>query len=177
MRTAFTCVLVISLISLIAGPVWSSGVPPRWSSWFSAQGLQIVPTPAQTPLFQTTVTQTSSTLPVAPANVRNLALDTEWPGTQGILASTTWLKGAFAAETEWRTIEGKTAFRATPTPTRQSHDAIQPGCCLGSGPLRHDVSDRRPGFLQWARPIAERSLGRMEAWGNHRAQCHRATME
>ncbi len=90
-------ILLMFLVILVASPSWASGdhpgqISPRWSSWFSGQDLQVTPKPAATPVYQATFTPTFYIPPIAPANVRDLALETERPRTQGILASTTWLK-------------------------------------------------------------------------------------
>jgi hypothetical protein len=57
------------------------------------------PMPAETSPYRASVVPTIDGTPVTPS-VRNVGIDTDRPRTQGILASTTWLKGAFAAETE-----------------------------------------------------------------------------
>lgn len=147
-------------ISLLASPVWSSDVPPRWSSWFSTRGLQIVPTPAQTPLFQTTVTQTSSTPPVAPANVRDLAPYTERPRTQGILASTTWLKGAFGAETEVANNRGTNSIPGD-THADPADRMMRLNLVAASGPARYGMKYRTAGEAFYNEP--DQSL--REAWG------------
>ena len=58
------------------------------------------PKPVQTSVFQANLTPIINGSPLAPASVRNLPLSTERPGVNGLLASTTWLKGAFSTETE-----------------------------------------------------------------------------
>ena len=96
--------VVVLLLSLYAGSVWGSDeqpdhVPPRWTSWFSAQRAQINPQPARVPVYQASLARTSYLPPVALANVRDLSPDTNRPRTQS-LTSTTWLNGALMTETE-----------------------------------------------------------------------------
>ena len=55
---------------------------------------------AKAPVYQTNVTRTSYSPPVALANMRDLSLDTNWSRTQGVLTSTTWLNGAIVTETD-----------------------------------------------------------------------------
>src|SRR5438874_12675018 len=95
---------ILLLLNLCAGPVWSSAeqpdqIPPRWASWFSAQGVQINAQPVQASVHQTNFTWTSYPPPVALVNVRDLSLE-DRPRTQGVLTSTTWPNGAFVTETE-----------------------------------------------------------------------------
>ena len=104
-RRRFSTPILILLISLAAHTAWAGGDPPdplsrRWSSWFTDQGLQTAPKPAENAVFQANFTRTSYAPPAAPGNVRDLVLETDRPRTEGVLASTTWLKGAFSTETE-----------------------------------------------------------------------------
>jgi hypothetical protein len=74
---------------------------PRWSSWFSTQedaSTNLKPAPGDT--YQMIVAPTFYTRPTTLANVRELTLDAEHRRTQGMLATTTWLKGAFSTEAE-----------------------------------------------------------------------------
>src|SRR5689334_9892770 len=64
--------------------------------WLSSQGLQTGPKPAATPVYQGSLTQTFYTPPIVPADVQMLVPDSDRPRTQGVLASTSWLKGAFS---------------------------------------------------------------------------------
>ena len=70
-------------------PVWAGG-----DEWKTS------PKPADTSWYQARLTPMSDGVPMAPPNVRNVTPDTDRPRTQGLLASTTWLKGAFSTETE-----------------------------------------------------------------------------
>jgi len=156
---------IVLLISLLAGPSWSSGeqpaqVPPRWSSWFSSQGLQTPAQSAETPVYQTNVTPTSYMPPVAPANVRDLSLDTERPRTQGVLASTTWLKGAFATETEVANNQGG---HSIPGDTQEDPASrmMRLGLTTSSGPARYGMTYRTAGQAFYNGP--DQAL--REVWG------------
>jgi hypothetical protein len=96
---------LMAVVFLVASPVWGSGDEPdrisqRWASSFAGQEWQVKPKPAETSVYQASLTPTGDASPIAPANVPDLKLDTDRPRTQGVLASTTWLKGAFSTETE-----------------------------------------------------------------------------
>jgi len=102
---------LMAVVFLVASPVWGSGDEPdrisqRWTSWFAGQEWQVGPQLAETSAYQASLTPTVDASPVAPASVRDLTLDTDRPRTQGILASTTWLKGAFSTETEFAANQG-----------------------------------------------------------------------
>lgn len=104
---------LMAVVFLVASPVWGSGEGPdrisqRWASWFAGQEWQVRPKPAETSVYQASLTPTVDASPIAPASVRDLTLDTDRPRTQGILASTTWLKGAFSTETEFAANQGGT---------------------------------------------------------------------
>ena len=148
MPTALKFGLVL-LISLLVGPVWSSEeqpdqFSPRWSSWFSAQGLQTSAQPAQAPVYQAKTTLTSYTAPVAPANVRDLSLDTDRPRTQGVLTSTTWLKGAFVTETEMANNQRGSSIPGD-TQDDPASRMMRIGLTASSGPARYGMTYRRAG--------------------------------
>jgi hypothetical protein len=139
----------VLVISLMAVPVWSSEGPSdqvsqRWSSWFSAQGLQASAKPVETPWYRASVTPTSYAPPVAPANVRELARETDGPRTQGILASTTWLKGAFAAETEVANNQGGNNIPGD-TQADPAGRMMRLNLAATSGPARYGVTYRTAG--------------------------------
>ena len=153
------------VISLMAGPVWSSEDPSdqvsqRWSSWFSAQGLQASAKPAETPWYRASVTPTSYAPPVAPANVRELARETDGPRTQGILASTTWLKGAFAAETE---VANNKSGNSIPGDTQADAAGrmMRLNLAATSGPARYGMTYRTAGEAFYNGP--DQAL--KEVWG------------
>jgi len=96
---------LMAVVFLVASPVWGSGdepdrISPRWASSFAGQEWQVRPKPAETSVYQASLTPTVDASPIAPASGRDLKLDADRPRTQGVLASTTWLKGAFSTETE-----------------------------------------------------------------------------
>jgi hypothetical protein len=164
MRTVLKCGIAL-VISLCAGPVWSieeqlGQVPPRWSSWFSAQELQTSTQPAETPVYQATITPTFYTPPIAPANVRDLSLDTNRPRTQGVLASTTWLKGAFATETEVATNQGGNSIPGD-TQDDPANRMIRLGFTASSGPTRYSMTYRTAGQAFYNGP--DQAL--REVWG------------
>ena len=102
---------LVPVVFLVAIPVWGSGNEPdrisqRWASSFAGQEWQVRPKPVETSVYQASLTPTVDASPIAPASVRDLKLDTDRPHTQGILASTTWLKGAFSTETEFAANQG-----------------------------------------------------------------------
>lgn len=88
MHNILKCLLV-TVMCLANNPVWGSGDQWRMS-----------PSQAETSAYQTSVIPMADGSPMPPPSVRMLAPDTERPRTQGILATTTWLKGAFSTETE-----------------------------------------------------------------------------
>ena len=165
MRTFLKFGMVLVII-LLAGPVWSSEeqpdqVPPRWSSWFSAQGLQTIATPAQTPVYQANVTPTSYTPPVAPANVRDLSLEADRPRTQGMLASTTWLKGALATETEVANNQGEHNIPGD-TQNDPAHRMMRLGLTASSDPAaRYGITYRTAGQAYSNGP----DQAQKEVWG------------
>ena len=80
---------LLAVVFLWINPVWGGG--DKW---------QMSPKPAETSPYQTSVIPMGDGAPIAPPSVGNLASQTDRPRTQGLLATTTWLKGAFATETE-----------------------------------------------------------------------------
>lgn len=152
---------LVLLISLFAGPVWSAEeqpdqIPPRWSSWFSSQGLQS----AQAPVYQTTVTRTSYIPPIVPANVRELSLDTNRPSPQGVLASTTWLDGAFMTETEMANDQRESSIPGD-TQDDPASRMMRIGLTTASGPARYGVTYRRTGQAFYNGPDQDLR----EVWG------------
>jgi hypothetical protein len=63
---------------------------------------RVSPKPVTAPMFQATFTPTANGSPGYAPSVRNLDLTTERPRFVGLLASTTWLEGAFSTESEVR---------------------------------------------------------------------------
>lgn len=156
---------LVLFISLFAGPVWSSEeqpgqIPPRWSSWFSAQGPQTSAQPAQAPVYQANVTRTSYAPPIVPANVRDLLLDTDRPRTQGVLTSTTWLKGAFVTETEMANNQRGISIPGDTQDDPASH-MMRIGLIATSGPSRYGMTYRRAGQAFYNGPDQDLR----EVWG------------
>ena len=81
--------VLLALLFLSNDPVWGSG-----EEW------KVRPKPTDTSWYHTSLTPTIDGAPLAPPSVRNLPPETDRPRTQGILATTTWLKGAFSTEAE-----------------------------------------------------------------------------
>ena len=86
---------VLAVVFLCNNPVWGSG-----DTW------QVSPKPAEPSPYRTSVIPMADGTPIAPSSVRNPAPETDRPRNQGILATTTWLKGAFATETEMAVNQG-----------------------------------------------------------------------
>jgi hypothetical protein len=64
------------------------------------------PTPSDTSAYEATLIPTVNGSPVTVPSVRNLPTEGIRPRTQGLLATTSWLKGAFATETELAVNQG-----------------------------------------------------------------------
>ncbi len=162
---AFLKLGLVLLISLFADPVWSNEdqpdqIPPRWASWFSAQGLETSAQPAQAPVYQATVTRTSYTPPIVPANVRDLSLDTNRPRPQGVLASTTWLNGAFMTETEVANDRRESSIPGD-TQDDPASRMMRMGLTTSSGPARYGMTYRRAGQAFYNGPDQDLR----EVWG------------
>jgi hypothetical protein len=112
------------------------------------------PTPAETSSYQASLVPTIDGTPVTPS-VRSIGTGTDRPRTQGILASTTWLKGAFAAETE------VSANHAASPGDDPSGRMMRLGLTGSKGVIRYGMTYRTadPGFSQ--APGQEQR----EAWG------------
>jgi len=89
---AYLTITSLAVMMLFTPPAWGSG--DKW---------QMSPKPADTSVFQ------ANLLPMvdgSPVNVRNLGPHADRPHAQGILATTTWLKGAFSTEAEVNANQG-----------------------------------------------------------------------
>ena len=86
-------IAVFSWLFLGGNPIWASEWQPS-------------PKPADTSGYQATLAPTVNGAPLATPDVRNLPPDSDRRHTQGFLATTTWLKGAFSTETEVATDQG-----------------------------------------------------------------------
>src|SRR5215831_20379140 len=96
--------LIIFLSTPVSGQTSSGSetLSQRWSLVFAGQDTQSSGqggTPSSD-LLQTTFSTTFFAQPVLSPRLRDLSPDTDRPRTQGIQASSRWLKGAFATEAE-----------------------------------------------------------------------------
>lgn len=142
------------LVILVAGTTWAGEnsmdqLSPRWASSFSGQDWQTGPKPAATTPYQANLTPTFYTAPITPANVRDLALESDRPRTQGILASTAWLKGALTTETEVAANQGGAIGphdgMSGATGDHPSTRMMRLGLTASSGPLRYGLRYRSAG--------------------------------
>ncbi|MBD0316682.1 MAG: hypothetical protein ICV75_08315 [Nitrospiraceae bacterium] len=122
---------ILMVMVLLASMASAGGEAPellsrRWSSWFTDQGFETAPKPADRSVYQANFTRTSYARPAVSGHVRDLIREAERPRAEGVLASTTWLKGAFTTETEVVGHQGGTA-------------GFRPG---SSGDSGHDPSAR-----------------------------------
>jgi hypothetical protein len=82
-------VVLLAVLCFGINPVWGAG-----DDW------KVKPTSADTSPYGVRLTPMVNGSPATSPSVRNLPRDGDRPRTQGILATTTWLKGAFSTETE-----------------------------------------------------------------------------
>ena len=82
-------VVLLAVLCFGINPVWGAG-----DDW------KVKPTSADTSPYRVRLTPMVNGSPATSPSVRNLPRDGDRPRTQGILATTTWLKGAFSTETE-----------------------------------------------------------------------------
>ena len=105
MHTRFKFPLALLLV-LFAPSAWggdesvSDHGTHRWAGLFSDHGSQAQSKQTASPLYQTSLTATVLTLPMASPRLRDLAPETNQARTQGFLSSTTWLNGVLVTETE-----------------------------------------------------------------------------
>ncbi|MDE3040197.1 MAG: hypothetical protein KGJ82_06430 [Nitrospirota bacterium] len=160
--------LVLLILSLVAsgsaGADQSDPLSPRWASVFSGQDWQRSPTPAATMGYQADLLPTFYAAPIAPASVRALALEPDRPRTQGLLASTTWLKGAFSTEAEVAANQGGTGGIQNAMPGQTDDPStrmMRLGLRGSSGPIRYGVTYRHAGQAFYNQP----DLTVKEVWG------------
>src|SRR5512138_1293210 len=160
MRIIMKFGLLLSVI-LHASSSWGSEeqptqISPPGSSWFSGQELLTSPKPAATSAHQATLTQTFYSPPSVPASVRALVLDINRPRPQGVLASTTWLNGAFSTETEVANDQGGAVGfqQSIPSETRDDPSArmMRLGLISSSGPVRYGMTYRTAGQAFYSGP-------------------------
>src|ERR671910_633210 len=100
MRILWIVLLILCPIQALASGSQSDQLSRRWASWFSGQDVQMSPKPAPTTAYQATLTPTFYTAPIAPGSLHDLVPENDRAKANGLLASTTWLKGSFSTETE-----------------------------------------------------------------------------
>lgn len=115
---------------------------------------QASPPPADTSWYQSSVTPTVDGAPVTPPSLRNVP-QPDRPRTQGILATTTMLKGAFAAETE------VAANHPTSPADDQSARMMRFGVSGAKGVMRYGLSYRTADPSFYEAPGQEQK----EGWG------------
>jgi hypothetical protein len=193
-------VLLVYLILFLASPVWGVEGPfdplsARWASWFSDQGVPQSPHPAATTAYQVTLTPTFHGRPSALASVRELSRDLERPRTEGMLAKTIWLKGAFTTETEVATnqsgddsIHSSVASHSVNDPSTRM---MRFGFVGSAGPLRYGVTYRNAGqafyddsdravkevWSEWKQGVATVSSALGQQWNNVAADPTRVRMD
>jgi hypothetical protein len=137
----------------------------RWAGLFSDQGSQAQSKQTASPLFQTSLTTTILTLPMASPRLRDLAPETDQARTQGLLSSTTWLNGTFVTETEVAQNQGGAGWLQSRIPGDTPGDASQRMIRLGltgaAGPIRYGMVSRSAGQAFLNGP----DQAQREAWG------------
>jgi hypothetical protein len=134
---------LLSILLLVTTSAWAGGDEWRES-----------PKPADTSWYRASLTPTVNGTPVAPS-VRNVAPDTDRSRTQGVLASTIWLKGAFSTETE------VAANRAASPADDPSGRMMRLGLMGSQGLLRYGMTYRTSDSAFYQAPGHEQR----EAWG------------
>ena len=161
---------LMAVVLLVASPVWGSAdesdpISQRWASSFAGQEWQIGPKPAETSLYQASLTPIVYESQIAPASVRDLRLETDRPRSQGILASTTWLKGAFSTETELAANQGGTVGFPNGLPTDAADDPstrmMRLGVTGSTEFVRYGLRYRKAGHAFYQ----ESDQDLREAWG------------
>lgn len=145
----FLCALFAAAVPAWAGEQPPAPLSPRWASWFSSQDWQSSPMPARSRSSKATLTPTVYTKPSTPASVRDLTRDLSPSRTEGLLASTTWLKGTLAAETELSSNSQRFDGLDGCIPGQATHDASSRMMRLGltgvAGAFRYGVKYRSAG--------------------------------
>ncbi|HEU4686205.1 MAG TPA: hypothetical protein VFS39_16980 [Nitrospira sp.] len=152
MRILLILILVV-LSALLASPLMAGGdadsVAQRGSSWFTGQEQQAGQSGTSSPLYRTTLTPTFFVPPTGPTRLRDLTPETERPRTQGILASTTWLKGSFITETEVANNQGGSGWLDSKVPGYARDDAAGRMMRIGltgvNGSVRYGMTYRIAG--------------------------------
>ena len=170
MHTLLKLSLVLLLV-LFAPPVWggdesvSDYVAQRWAGLFSDRAPQTDSKQTTSPLYQTSLTATSFTPPVASPRLRDLVPETDRARTQGLLSSTTWLNGIFLTETEVAQNQGGAGWLQSKIPGDTPGDASQRMIRLGltgtTGSIRYGMLSRSAGQTFFNGP----DQARREVWG------------
>ena len=129
---------------------------------------QASPKPADMSWYQASITPMVDGAPMAAPSVRNLPPDPERPRTQGILATTTMLKGTFSTETE------VAANHATSPGDDPSARMMRFGIAGAKGLMRYGMTYRTADASFYEAPGQEQK----EAWGEwkHGAMAIRSTV-
>src|SRR5262245_3510053 len=146
---------LVILLFLPAPLAWGSDgsvsdyAAQRWSESFFDLASQTNSKQTAPPLFQTSVTPTFFTPPLASLRLRELAPETEHPRTQGLLSSTTWLNGTFVTETEFARSLGGAGWLQSRIPGDTGNDAAQRMVRLSltstAGSIRYGMQSRSSG--------------------------------
>lgn len=143
------CLAILAANPASADQDQPSRIPPRWSSWLSAQDIQTSVAPAPNSLYRSNVTPTTSAVPVVPADVHNLSADTDRPRTQGILNSTAWFNGKVTTEAEVARNQGGVAGLQNPLPGEAQDDPttsmVRLGLSSSAASVRYGVMYRQAG--------------------------------
>lgn len=163
--------LLVLLLVLCTPPAWGGNESAsdygaqRWTGLFSNYDPQSQSKQATSSLYQTSLTVTSFTPPMASPRLHDLVPETDQARTQGLLSSTTWLNGIFVTETELAQNRGGTGWLQSRIPGDISSDASQRMIRLGltgtAGSIRYGMLSRSAGqaFLQGP------DQARREVWG------------
>ncbi|HSL03978.1 MAG TPA: hypothetical protein VK901_10620 [Nitrospiraceae bacterium] len=162
---------LLLLLVLCAPPAWGSDesfsdyLAQRWAGLFSDHDPQAQSKQAAPPLYQTSLTTTSFSPPVASSRLRDLAPETDQARTQGLLSSTTWLNGLFVTETEVAQNQGGTGWVQSripgDTPGNASQRMIRLGLTGAAGSIRYGLLSRSAGQAFLNGP----DQARREVWG------------
>lgn len=143
------------LLVLLAPPAWGGDesvlayIAQRWAGLFSDQGPQTDSKQSTAPLFETSLTPTFFAPPLASPRLRDLALETDQPRTQGLLFKTTWLNGTYVTETEVAQNQRGADWLQSRIPGDTRDDAAQRMVRLGligtAGSIRYGMLSRSSG--------------------------------
>ena len=139
-----SCIVLVAMMLIVQSAV--SGSEDVWRA---------SPQPADTSWYKATLTPTVNGTPMTPPSVRNLQPDGDQTRTQGLLASTTWLKGAFATEAE------TAANQTSPRSEDPSARMMRLGVAGSTGLVRYGMTYRLADEAFFQAPGQEQK----EAWG------------